>query len=418
MKRFLKNILVFGTIIALSSPLFSNGINLNGIGTKAVSMGGAFIGLADDFSAVFWNPAGLTQMKSSNLSLSGAAIFPTGTYQTDVFNAYGLPSIDAQTESKVFPNPSLGYFKVLSEKLVVGFALYAPSGIGATWNGDDLTNFSPDFATSYNWESMMGAFVASPVIAYKVSDSFSIGATINLIYGMLNMDRATPMGQYTEKIDGFSFGATFGAMIKPADWISIGLTVRTPSKLNFKGDAEMPGAALIGAPTTTEAEREMDWPLWGGIGIALKPTDKLTITADAQYTNWEKMGEIEIIYSDPTWQAVLANGSKMVLNWEDKVQIRFGLEYMVSETLALRAGYYTDPAPAPNTTLNILMPSISSNWICAGIGYYTDSFNLDLGFEYNLGGTDRDSDPLSIDAMPGTHGLSIFVPMVAVSFKF
>ena len=43
----------------LSAPALPNGLNLNSIGTKALAMGGAFVGLADDFSAIYWNPAGI-----------------------------------------------------------------------------------------------------------------------------------------------------------------------------------------------------------------------------------------------------------------------------------------------------------------------------------------------------------------------
>ena len=51
-------------LIALTGvSLSANGLNLNGVGSKAIAMGGAFIGQADDFSAIFWNPAGLTQMQ-------------------------------------------------------------------------------------------------------------------------------------------------------------------------------------------------------------------------------------------------------------------------------------------------------------------------------------------------------------------
>lgn len=41
-----------------------------GIGARAMSMGGAFTALADDASAVFWNPAGLAQLTDNQLFLS------------------------------------------------------------------------------------------------------------------------------------------------------------------------------------------------------------------------------------------------------------------------------------------------------------------------------------------------------------
>ncbi len=41
-----------------------------GIGARAIAMGGAFVALADDPSAVFWNPAGLAQILRNQLYFS------------------------------------------------------------------------------------------------------------------------------------------------------------------------------------------------------------------------------------------------------------------------------------------------------------------------------------------------------------
>ena len=58
----LKWILVFVvSVFFLNSTVLANGLNLNGFGAKAVAMGGAFVGLADDYTAVFWNPAGIAR---------------------------------------------------------------------------------------------------------------------------------------------------------------------------------------------------------------------------------------------------------------------------------------------------------------------------------------------------------------------
>jgi len=40
-----------------------------GVGERACSMGGAFTGLSDDGTALFWNPAGATQLQSRTLTL-------------------------------------------------------------------------------------------------------------------------------------------------------------------------------------------------------------------------------------------------------------------------------------------------------------------------------------------------------------
>ena len=76
--------------IALLGPMaLANGLNLNSLGTKALTMGGAFVGLADDFSTIYWNPAGIAHFSKKCIGFYGTDIVPSGTYQ------FGL--VDAKT---------------------------------------------------------------------------------------------------------------------------------------------------------------------------------------------------------------------------------------------------------------------------------------------------------------------------------
>jgi len=415
MKKALKLFSVLLLTLFLSSSLFSNGLNLNGVGSKAISMGGAFIGLADDYSAVFWNPAGLSQLKGSNFSVFGTLLMPESTYKS---NLYG---IDATSESKVYPSGAMGYFKSISDKLTIGLGAYVPAGLGVKWNGDDFSVLTQ--GTSLEWESFLAVVSISPAVSYKISDKFSIGATININYAMLDV-KNPGIGQYHEDLNGLCVGATIGALFKPCDKLSIGLTFRTPSKITLDGNVEMKGAELYGVSGTTEGERELTWPMWVGAGIAFKATDRLTITADAQYTDWKKVDVIEMNYTDAQWQAMKAHpllgaafNRDFEFYWNSKVQLRFGAEYLVSDSFAIRAGYYYDPAPSPIEHLNILMPSITYNVFTLGWAYRTDKITLDFSLEYLIGGN-REAAPGIEDVLPGTYGLDIFVPNLGFTYRF
>jgi len=411
MKKFSKVLLVSTLTLIFSISLFSNGLNLNSIGSRASAMGTAFIGLADDFSAVFFNPAGLAQMKKANLTIFGTNLIPTGTYQ---FEAAG---IDTQTDSEMHPSGALAYFNPVSDKLVLGLAVYVPSGSGGSWNGDDLAPLAGGI--SYNWSSKIFAISLSPAIAYQITDNFSVGATLNISYGMLSTE-SPGVGQYSEDLSGISFGATLGVLFAPSDFISIGASLRTASKINFEGDAVMEGFALLGQETTATASRDATWPMVAGIGVAIKPIDKLIIVIDAVWTNWAKLDMIEVEYDDPGWQPTLDAVNvdyDYDLRWEDTWQIKLGLEYQVSECLALRAGWYSDPAPSPIATQNILLPNIDYNAITAGIGYKKNKIAIDFGFEYVMG-TDREVPITEPDAMPGTHGMKVLVPNLTFTYYF
>ena len=103
--KVLSRLLLIGLLaVGLTTGLSANGLNLNGTGAKSDAMGGAFVGLANDFSAAYWNPAGLAQLTKASFSLYGADILPTGTY---ALSAYG---IDAKSVAKQLPRPGPGLF--------------------------------------------------------------------------------------------------------------------------------------------------------------------------------------------------------------------------------------------------------------------------------------------------------------------
>ncbi len=408
MKRFSKFLGILVLTLAMTLGLYSNGLNLNSNGSKAIAMGGAFVGLADDYSAVFWNPAGLTQMKETNIALFLTDVIPSPTYKWD------LVGIDASAESKHYPSGGLGFFKPLSEKVVAGIYVHVPSGVGVTWNGADLVALTG--GTPYEWDNLLGVVAISPAIAFKLSEQFSLGVAVNIDYGMLKV-KMPALGQYDEDLSGWAVGATIGMLYKPTDKFSFGLTYKTPMKVKVKGEANMSGAPLVLLPATDEGEREATWPMWLGAGVCVKPSEKLTFTFDVQYTNWKKMEEIPISFTNAGWKAFFETSAALTLRWKDQVQLRFGLEYMVSETFAVRAGYYNDPIVSPIDTHNILMPELGYNWITFGIGYKAGKIALDVAVEYGIGKDVEvgiaEADPNA--GMPGIHGMKIVVPNIALT---
>jgi long-chain fatty acid transport protein len=414
MKRFFKLSVILGLMVGLCSGLYPNGFNLNSNGTKALTMGGAFIGLADDFSAAFWNPAGLTQMKQTTLAFFGTDIIPSASYQ---FTYPGVFSIDTKAEVEHNFTGSVGFFKPLSEKVVVGIYGYTPSGLGVTWKGAELAPLSNGM--SYEWHTYVGIITVAPVIAFKLSDKFSLGASFNINSGFAKLKRPGA-GQYSEDTNGMAFGATIGMLVKPSEKFSFGMTYRTPLKVTLKGDATMTGAPTYGLPDTDDAERAVTFPMWFGAGIAIKPSDKLTFTADAQYTNWKTMDTIPMEFTNALWKVYFEPGAQLKLDWKDCVQLRFGLEYKTSEKFAIRAGYYYDPNPSPKNTRTILLPEMTFNFITFGFGYHTEKVTIDVGFEYGMG---KELEITMADlglgdpGMPGIHNLNIFVPNISITFR-
>lgn len=414
MKTLMRIFLAVVLAAGLTTGLFANGLNLNGNGSKANAMGGAFVGLANDFSAAYWNPAGLAQMTKASFSLFAADILPFGTYALD---AYG---IDAKSTFKHYLIPALGYFQPIGDKIVVGIYLNAPSGAGATWAGEDL---APLVGDVYDWNSKLGIFTISPSIAVKLTEQIMVGATLDINYGMLAMDQpASNIGQYSEDLKGWAVGGTFGLLVKPVKQFSFGVTYKLPFTAKLKGDVTIPEttAAYFGVEPMATGTRTATWPQWLAAGIAVKPTDRLTFTADVQYTNWKKLQTIPIAFTDLEWEGLFGEDAPLdqayELLWKDTTQFRFGVEYMASKCLALRAGYYFDPNPGPLETQNILLPEFKYNWVTIGFGYMSEKIVIDFSVEY---GTGQDiTVALPPPAMPGVHGMKIWAPSLSFTYRF
>jgi len=423
-----------------ASLALANGLNLNSLGSRALSMGGAFVGLADDYSAIYWNPAGMAQFDKRYLGFYATDVIPSGKYLLQVPAPGGLLTVvDAKTETKHYLSGLLAYYQPINESLVAGIGLYVPSGLGSSWDGNDFSNLSN--GTAYQWESKVGLVTISPGVSYRISEMISVGATLNINYGMFSIKRWAghaeipqppyefDLGQYEMSLKGWGFGATAGVLVKANDMLTFGATIRTPSRVKFSGDASLSNISLLGFNGSSEAETlspHVTFPLWIAGGVAFRPMPGLILTGDLQWTQWSKLDQIELKFIDPYWSLFMtASGENVMhLEWEDALQVRFGAEYMFRENLAFRAGYYYDPSPATDKTMNFLLPNYTFNTFTAGLGYSLNGLVIDLGFEFLIGKGREVTfakwmyDPAFANAQPGVYDMSIVVPNISVSYKF
>ena len=412
---------------------FANGLSLNSIGPKALGMGGAFVGLADDGTAIYWNPAGLAG-QSNSIMFAGTDIIPFGSYKRDDLG------VDAESEMNHYASPNL-FVNYNLGKIGLGFGVYVPAGLGVEWDGDNFVVFAgpdsvdlgafkvnnPYYGKTFEWMSEIGVINISPAISYQIYDNLSLGVAASVYYGMMELKRGEDKINILEEygvpedgmldtqtafdISGLGYGATFGVMYKMSDIVAFGLTYKTPVNVAFEGDADIDLPGL----ETVDGSIDIEWPMWLGAGVAVKANDKLTITCDAQYSQWSSLEELDAeiklpaIYGGTTIQ-------KMYLEWEDATQIRLGLEYKLNEDLAILGGWYFDPAPAPDKTLTILFPSQTYSAITGGVIYNINNIKVDFGVEY-LFGADRDIEAAEHN-MPGVHKMDIFAFSLGLGYDF
>ena len=436
-------------VFTLAGTVLGNGVSLNSPGTRAISMGGAYISIVDDYSAPYWNPAGLMNVSGMQASFFVTDIIPMASYErTMTWGEVVDADADIQHYRLIAPNVSFLWTCKMHEKLHLGLSMIVPAGLGVKWKGEDYLAFNgPEYFDSpantipntgrntiFNWESYIGVLNLSLSAAYQFGDKLNVGGAFHLIQGSMTLDKGIDANgdemidtQFSEESDGWGYGFGVGTQYMATDKITIGASLRTKMSIDFEGEAENPAFAALGADKS-DFKREITWPLWVGGGVAFQATDKLLLAAEAQWSQWsETQDELVAEYDNVGWDTTMAasEDNKIILHWEDAMQIRFGAEYLLKEQWALRGGFYIDPAPGPDETQTFLIPNTDFNVITAGVGYKMDKLSFDLAFEY-LMGKERDiaddevllkSDGTAI-GMPGKHNLNIFVPSFAVTYKF
>ncbi|MBK8945205.1 MAG: outer membrane protein transport protein [Ignavibacteriae bacterium] len=421
MKKIFKLTLSVILTFAISSSVFANGLSLNSLGSRALGMGGAFVALSNDATAIYWNPAGLADQKASVLAYF-TGVMPIGSYKMD------LAGIDASTASNIYPTGGL-LANYRMDKLALALGIYVPAGLGAEW---DPTEFAGAGANGTEFLSQIGVISISPAVAYQVNDQFSVGLAVNISYAMFDMKQFIANGvalglgfrQFEEESTGMGFGATIGLKYKFNDQLAAGATIRLATTIAMSGTAKntlfpalptVPTMGIAPGPGESDFDRDVTWPLWIGGGLAYKPNKCLTLTLDAQYSQWSELDKLVAEYDNSYWKLAMAaqGDNEFKLDWEDAVQIRLGGEYMVTPVTALRLGYYYDPAPAPDETLNVLFPSSTNHVVTAGFGYSLGNYTVEAALEYLLG-AERDIEQGNHN-MGGIHKLDVFAFSVGLN---
>ena len=400
MSKIKTTLIGLALIIAISSTAFANGLSLNSVGARALGMGGAFVGVANDATAIYWNPAGLAGQQSSIL-VFGTDIIPSATYKMD------LAVIDAKTNNNHYISPN-AFFNYNMGKLSLGLGVYVPAGLGAEWNATDF-----GYPEGYDFLSKIGVVNISPAVAYQVTEQFSVGLAVNVYYAMFDMSQPAPVPgvgifQFEETSTGMGYGATLGLKYNLNEMFSFGASFRTKTNVTMNGTAKNPAFAFYSAPTESKFDRDVAWPTWIAGGVAIRPNDKLTIAFDGQLSMWSENQELVAVYENAIWKSAMSGGGDTFeLNWKDALQIRLGVEYLLSENVVGRVGYYYDPAPAPDETVNVLFPSSTNNVVTGGLSYKMGQMCFTGAAEYLLG-AERDIEMVAENAMPGVHQMDVF----------
>jgi long-chain fatty acid transport protein len=374
------------------------GFESPGVGAKAMAMGGAFVGLADDWTATYWNPAGLAQLTQSGVGvavnvvksreLDGDSInnpFPPFTQQNiergDPFiNLGGQPThFNATTSKMLIPIPATGAY-MRRGRWVGAFSVHTPLGFSSEVMDTSVPGLSADFKTR-GYIIMSGFSIAT-----ELTSAVAVGAGIHLLTGRLERHATKISATETQQSDTTASGLApegiVGALIKVLPNVRMGLVYRTPATMHFSGSASVSDNGGPFAPEASDFKRDVANPATYGAGLAWNPHPRWTLTGDWQGTDWRSTRE-HMTFDQP---GVLLQNTDFDPRWRFTHRVRFGLQFKPQEAWSFRAGFFNDPQALQDQAQSITgLIDVTRQFWTLGAGWTGTSLGANIAYLYSHG---------------------------------
>ena len=280
MKRMLVSIGI-GIGIGSSSSSGAGGLaRPNGIDARAVGFGGAFAALADDASAVYFDPAALSFVEQE-VSVGGELVFgprsytPTNGAAQDATIVAPVPTGGVVVRFLDHDRPSRLTLAVGAFNTFGGKVTFPKTGMPALDNTEDA------------------AFELDAGAALRVSDKLSVGATLRLGIGLFALDATQMPFDAHLSASGLGVALATGAVLTPTESLRIAVVYRSPLRIATTGDGTL---VLPAGPTQAQVEHDQTWPQQASLGVGWLAAPRVRVAAQLDWTEWSTIHQLAVTF--------------------------------------------------------------------------------------------------------------------------
>ena len=408
--------------VSLLAILTTSNVNASGFAiaeNSASGMGSAFAGasaIAEDASTTYFNPAGLSKLKGSQMVFAGHIVSVSSPFTNNgstLNPALGGgtllgPNDDGSTTAFI---PNFYYATELNDKWAFGLGITAPFG--------NASEYSDTWVGRYHaTKSEVTTININPSASYKVDNKLSVGFGVSVQYIEATLDNkldsaaicnSTPFAAACAGAglgapgsvgdvsldsnqsltgDDWSFGWNFGLLYDLSNETRMGLAYRSNVKHTLKGDvdftmnANLQGLLDVFAPTLftdTGISAGIDLPETLSLSLHHVVNPKWVVLADVTWTKWKRFDQLVIDFDNPA-----QDSSIIPENWENSLRYSLGVNYQADAKWIYRAGLALDETPIPSAEdMTPRIPDSDRIWLSFGFGYkMSDSFGIDVGYSH------------------------------------
>ncbi len=362
-----------------------------GVGARAIAMGGAYTGIADDYAALYYNPAGLGQIQS--MEISGSLAYFA---MTDRATFLGLETPENSSFTRLnsigitFPVPTT------RGSLVFGFgynrmrdfdrSLYVKKFISTV--GDSVTHEYNELeegglgniVLGGSIEMAPGVFLGGSINFWTGGDDWTWRFTeSDTPYDIWTFTNFVSTDHINTKFSGVNL--TLSALLRTNDFFRFGGAIVTPVTLTGKENWDYSevtnwddGFRSVDSTDNGYSEYKIQSPWIFRAGGAFQ-AGPLLVSGDVEWNNYNQI-KYKTNPSEATYSMADAN-LEIKRKFRNTFNIKAGAELSIpSANIKIRAGYALYPSPFKDTSLNRDRKVLSFG---AGFGF-AEQFNLDFGY--------------------------------------
>jgi long-chain fatty acid transport protein len=332
---------------------------------NASGLGNAYAGqaaAATDASTVFFNPAGMSYLPDRQVVLAGHLIKPKAEFSGSSTIGGGTGG-DAGDLAFV-PN---AYFAArLTPDVVLGVGLNAPFGLKTEYD-------SAWAGRTQAIKSELKTINLNPSIAWKASESLSLGAGVSIQYAEATLTNASPAGLVTVDGDDYGWGFNLGAIWQVGQATRIGLAYRSEVDYTLEGTVTFSAVPALNGPVTADTTL----PDSASLSLFHKVDERWDVLVDVTWTGWSDFDELRILRTSGALVGVTPE------NWDDSYRYSLGANYRFSDKLTLRGGLAFDETPVSDAYRTARIPDEDRTWVAFGAQYrLSDKSALDFGYAH------------------------------------
>ena len=340
----------------LPGPAGALSFHTFGFGPKAIGMGNAFTAVADDFSAAWYNPAGMTQKKNVELGLGYQYLRPF----LEVNGAdFGVRETHSLALGFTLPIPFSAW---LENKVFFGMSFYMPWDL--IFGVKVPLPEEPQFLLLENEPRDL---IVNPALAFEIHPAVSIGGGVILSDNTFGSFKATLTPENEAVLDVNQelptfFSPSAAIHFRPGEiWPSLGdlrlgFLWRDEFRIEYTftpliGLGYIPLIINFRAVSLYQPEQYV-------VGVSFTPLPWLLVAADLSYNRWSRIPdpnlETSFNFVFPIFPVTFAPTRAFSPDFHDTLVPRLGVQVRVRESdtldLFLRFGYSFEESPVPAQT--------------------------------------------------------------------